>query len=210
MRPLLKYCGNHSLNDVIVTAKSRADYLGFVFAPSKRCVTAQQVSRWLKEVEVSQKIVGVFVNATLREIEEVMEEVSLDVIQCHGEEPPEFVTTLKEKYQKNVWKVIHHSKSGLQTMQAYRHKVDGFVIDSKVAGQRGGTGVQFDWQVIPEYQQEAKNQQVPCFIAGGINVSTITQLLEYNPIGIDLSSGIERDGRKSTTIKNNFEERLFL
>ncbi len=208
MKSLLKYCGNHSLEDIVITAQSSADYLGFVFAPSKRQVNARQVGQWLKKVEVSQQIVGVFVNPTFREIDAVLEEVSLDVIQCHGEEQPEFLKTIKEKYHITVWKVIHHSSNALATMQTFRGIADGFVIDSKVRGQRGGTGVQFDWKAIPLYQQEAISQQVPYFIAGGINVSTITQLLSYDPIGIDLSSGIEINGRKSSEVKKQFEELL--
>lgn len=208
--PLLKYCGNHSVEDVVVTANSKASYLGFVFAPSKRCVTGEQVRQWLANVRVGQQLVGVFVNATIEEIEKVLIDVPLDVIQCHGAETPEFIKELKQRCNKLVWKVIHHSETGLETMKKYRGVVDGFVIDSKIPGLAGGTGVTFDWEAIPNYQQEAEFQQVSCFIAGGINPNTVQDLLQYNPIGIDLSSGIEENGRKSENVKNLFEKRLFI
>lgn len=207
--PLLKYCGNYSFKDVQITANSRANYLGFIFAESKRSVTPQQVQQWLKKISVQQKIVGVFVNARLEEIEHVTSQLPLDVIQCHGEETTEDILALKASLKQQVWKVIHHNQNSLELMKQFDGLVDGYVIDSKVSGLRGGTGVKFDWSSIPVYQKEALRQQVPLFIAGGINPQTISELLQYEPLGIDLSSGIEENGRKSTEIKNQLEERLF-
>lgn len=207
--PVLKYCGNHSYEDVQITANSRANYLGFVFANSKRAVTAHQVLQWLEKIQITQKLVGVFVNATLGEIEYVSSQIPLDVIQCHGEETPDYILTLKATLKQQIWKVIHHSQNGLEQMKNYDGLVDGYVIDSKVSGQRGGTGQTFDWSSVPSYQKEALRQQVPVFIAGGINPQTVKELLLYQPVGIDLSSGIEEDGRKSNEIKNQLEERVF-
>lgn len=209
MKPLLKYCGNASFQDIIITANSQGDFLGFVFAKSKRQVNSNDVKRWLEEKPVTQQIVGVFVNPTLAEVGAVLKDVSLDIIQCHGEESPTFIKELKQLYSKPVWKVIHHSNKGIEMMKQYRGIVDGFVIDSRVGNERGGTGVQFDWQAIPLYQKEAEFQQVPYFIAGGINETTIEELLSYQPYGIDLASGIEQNGRKSEKIKEQFEKRLY-
>ncbi|OIJ15844.1 N-(5'-phosphoribosyl)anthranilate isomerase [Anaerobacillus arseniciselenatis] len=208
--PLLKYCGNHSLEDIKVATNSSAHYLGFVFAESKRCVTPSEVKEWLSKVEVSQKLVGVFVNAPIDQIQLAVENIALDVIQCHGEETVEEILALKATFKQKVWKVIHHSETAINLMKQYEGVVDGYVIDSKVKGVRGGTGVTFDWSAIPAYKREAEKQKVPCFIAGGINVSTINELLQYDPGGIDLSSGIEVSGRKSEKIKKQFEERLFV
>lgn len=207
--PVLKYCGNHSYQDVQITANSRAHYLGFVFAESKRSVTAHQVQQWLEKIQIPQKLVGVFVNATLGEIEYVSSRIRLDVIQCHGDETPDYILTLKASLKQRIWKVIHHSQNGIEKMKQYDGLVDGYVIDSKVSGQRGGTGQTFDWSSIPSYQKEAFRQQVPIFIAGGINPQTVKELLLYQPVGIDLSSGIEENGRKSSEIKNQLEERVF-
>lgn len=205
----LKYCGNHSLQDVMITSQSRADYLGFVFATSKRKVSPQQVKDWLDQVKVKQKLVGVFVNAPLEDIKIVCRHVELDVIQLHGEETPEDVSQLKHQLQKEVWKVIYHSPQGLDKMREFSSIADGYVVDSKIGNQRGGTGVTFDWSAVPLYQQEAINQKAKCFIAGGINPETVQKLLSYHPIGVDLSSGIETDGQKDEFKKNLLEERLF-
>ncbi|MCD8501127.1 MAG: phosphoribosylanthranilate isomerase [Bacillaceae bacterium] len=209
MTPLLKYCGNHHFQDVLITSKSRANYLGFIFAKSKRQVQAKQVNKWLEQLMVRQKIVGVFVNSTLEEIEQICREVPLDIIQCHGDETPEEVAKIKQKLKKEVWKVVHHSPQALKQMQTYFKIADGYVIDSKVGNRRGGTGIAFDWDFIPTYQKEAIRQSAKCFIAGGINPNTIQELLPYQPLGIDLSSGIEIDGKKSEEMKNILEERLF-
>lgn len=209
MRPLLKYCGNHHLEDVNVTSQSQAKYLGFIFAKSKRQVQANQVSDWLKQLNVRQKIVGVFVNADIDEIEQVCKIAPIDIIQCHGEETPEVLAEMKQRLKKEIWKVIHHSPQALQLMQTYSTIADGYVIDSKVGNQRGGTGVTFDWRSVPAYQQEATRQRAKCFIAGGIDPQTIKELLHYQPLGIDLSSGIETEGKKDEHKKNLLEERLF-
>src|SRR5690606_13536208 len=165
-RPLIKYCGNKSLEDLQVIVKTKADYVGFIFANSKRMVKATDLKKWLEEVDLNGKqTVGVFVNAALEEIEAVLDSVQLSVIQCHGTVSIDFIKLVKEKTGCNVWKVIHHDKHALKTMQEYAGAADGYVVDTKVTNMWGGTGVSFDWKSIPIYQQEASRQAVPCFIA---------------------------------------------
>ncbi|MBU8907252.1 phosphoribosylanthranilate isomerase [Desertibacillus haloalkaliphilus] len=210
MRPLLKYCGNHSLSDLQATLESNADFIGVVFAESKRQVTADQVVEWLKEVELSpqQQLVGLFVNPSVTEIDDVLQRVPLQVIQCHGNESKELVSSIKQTFGLPVWKVIHHHKGGLEQMKSFHGVCDGFVVDSKVKGQWGGTGETFDWSSVPPYLEEGKRQGVPVFIAGGINPNNVTKLLSFHPTGIDISSGIERDGQKDKAEISRLEERL--
>ncbi|BAB05381.1 phosphoribosylanthranilate isomerase [Halalkalibacterium halodurans] len=199
MQPMLKYCGNRSLEDVQAAATSKADYLGFVFAKSKRQVTVNEVTRWLDQVNVNgKKLVALFVNEPIDQIVNVVKQGPFDVIQCHGTENRDYIMTLKERIDLPVWKAIHHSGQGLQMMRALEGVVEAFVVDAKVEGQWGGTGQSFDWHVVPLYLQEGKRQQVPVFIAGGINPHNVELLLPYGPCGIDISSGIEENGQKSS------------
>ncbi len=210
MRPLLKYCGNHSLSDLQQVRDSEADYVGVVFASSGRQVTATSLALWLNKVTLNnkQKLVGLFVNPTLEEITNVIKEVPLDIIQLHGTETPEFVAEIKEKCQLPLWKVIHHEIDALKKMEAYSSIVTAFVIDSKVKGAWGGTGITFDWSHIPTYIQEGRRLNLPVFIAGGINGENISDLLTYEPDGIDISSGIERNGMKDIDEMKRIEKRI--
>ncbi|KHE67305.1 phosphoribosylanthranilate isomerase, partial [Halobacillus sp. BBL2006] len=133
---------------------------------------------------------------TLDEIEEVLHFVDLDVIQLHGNETVSDLLKIKEATGLPVWKVIHHQNDGRKQMDLFQGVADGYVIDSKVKGAYGGTGVRFDWEAVPGYRDFALEQGVPCLIAGGINTENIGELLSHKPEGIDLSSGIEMNEQK--------------
>lgn len=210
MLPLLKICGNHSALDVQVSSESTADYIGFVFAKSKRQVTNAQMKKWLqaKKGATNKKLVALFVNAPLEQIKAAIEGIPFDVIQCHGDETPEQVAEVKEETGVKVWKVIHHNEQAISVMKTYEGIADGYVIDCKVGDQWGGTGVSFDWHFVPSYIHEGKRQGVPVFIAGGITPNNVRNLLDYRPDGIDLSSGIEENGMKSPRLVEQLEERM--
>lgn len=211
MRPKLKYCGNHSLADVEITMDSRADYLGFIFTrKSRRAVSPFQAAAWLKQTGTMTKkeIVGVFANDSIGFIEKTARIVGLDVIQLHGNESPEFAAEIRKMTGVQVWKVLHHSCLALNTMRLYEGHVDGYVIDTKVSGQLGGTGLSFDWHHVPLYTQEAGRQRATCLIAGGIRPENVGSLLRYHPDGIDISSGIETDFHKDCERIRKIEEKV--
>ncbi|MGV3488089.1 MAG: phosphoribosylanthranilate isomerase [Tuberibacillus sp.] len=198
-RPLLKYCGQQSLEDLQLSAMSSADYLGFIFYDkSPRYVEPGNAGKWVRETGTKGKqLVGVFVNPTMEEINDVLQKVDLDVIQLHGSEKPDYALKVKKVFGKKVWKAIHHDSLAIHKMEAFSGKADGYVVDVKVKHLWGGTGQSFDWKAVPQYTDEAFRQDVPCFIAGGVSPQNIEQLLSYRPIGIDMASGIEHNGKKS-------------
>ncbi|OQP16851.1 phosphoribosylanthranilate isomerase [Geobacillus zalihae] len=205
----IKYCGNRSAEDVQAAIASEADYLGFIFAESRRNVSPSEVQQWLEPHKLGAKqLVGVFVNAPVRRIAAVAAELPLHVIQCHGRETPAELAAVKEAVPLSVWKAIHHGDGALAAMRQYAGIADGYVVDSRAAGAWGGTGVAFDWEAVPHYLEEAARQGVPCFIAGGITPDNIERLLVYRPDGIDISSGIETDGRKDPTKMKQIEEKI--
>jgi phosphoribosylanthranilate isomerase len=206
---MLKYCGNRSFQDWCTVTESKADFIGLIFAQSKRKVEPEQVKEWMKEQPLpDKKLVGVFVRAKLAEIQEVIETVPLDVIQCHGDETPEDVQEVKTNTGKIVWKAIHHDKNSIQKMKSFKGIADGYVIDTKTVNSWGGTGTSFDWDSIPNYLQEAKEQGVICFIAGGVNPSNVSSLVKFEPSGIDISSGIEQGEQKDPEMIKQIEKEV--
>lgn len=208
-KPLLKFCGVRTIDDLKIVSSSQADYIGFIFAESKRRVNPELVKEWLHEVDVStRKIVAVFVNPNVEELTDVLANVPIDVIQFHGQESIDQIKTVRETFAGSVWKALHHHPKTLEEMNFYKDVVDGFVIDSRIKGQFGGTGVSFDWSAVPRYIKFSVDQDKLCFIAGGVNESNIEKLLTFQPQGIDLSSGIEVDEKKCKDKIQQIEERV--
>ncbi|WP_187442049.1 phosphoribosylanthranilate isomerase [Sutcliffiella horikoshii] len=205
----LKFCGNKNLEDYEASNQTDADYLGFIFAESRRQVKPEQVAQWVAGVSPQNKrLVGIFVNQTIEEVLHAVRTVPLDTVQCHGDEDLTFIKELKSQCNVDIWKVIHHEdETSVEKLKPFIEIIDGFVVDKKVGNQYGGTGTSFNWEHIPLYDKFSKQYYIPYLIAGGINVDTIPKLLPYSPQGIDLSSGIEEDFVKSTE-KMNLIERM--
>lgn len=210
VRTQIKYCGNQSLDDLRCTIDSCANYLGLVFANSKRRVNEREVAVWLEKapLKTGQKLVGLFVNPAVEHVQTLLREVPLDIIQLHGRETRQQTAEIAQVTGLPVFKAIHHDQNALERMKEYEGVCAGYIIDCKVGGKCGGTGQTFDWTSIPCYQREAQRQHVPCFIAGGIDSENVEKLLGYQPDGIDLSSGIETNGCKDRRKINKLEERM--
>ena len=207
-KPVIKFCGVQSLNDLKVVCHSIADYIGFIFADSKRKVDPLLVAEWLQQVNTTKKIVAVFVNPSDEEVKNVLEHVPVDVIQFHGNETIDQITRIAMSFDGLIWKALHHHEKTIEEIELYQSNVDGFVIDSRLKGQWGGTGVRFDWNAVPAYINLAKRYDKLCLIAGGVNERNISELLSLQPQGIDLSSGIEIEQKKSSVKIRNIEERV--
>lgn len=208
---ILKYCGMTCAEDYQFALSSEATHIGFIFAKgSKRYVQPEEVSRWVSAFgKGGKKLVGIFVNEAMNEVEKTAEQVSLDVIQLHGNESVEDMKTLSIDRPTNIWKAIPHSEKAVEQMKEYASIVDAFLIDSKVKGQFGGTGHTFDWEFVPVYQKMADSLGIPCIIAGGIDFQNAMQLKAYKVDGIDVSSGIETDGRKDREKITKLEREIF-
>ncbi|MBS2969404.1 phosphoribosylanthranilate isomerase [Metabacillus sp. KIGAM252] len=209
-RPLLKYCGNKNREDYRLSSRSEADCIGFIFAESKRRTEPSEVKEWMDEFgKNGKKHVGVFVNPTLGEVEEACRILNLDAVQFHGEEPLSLLEEFKQRNGQEIWKAIRHGESALRKMAHYGPAADVFLIDSSVKGSWGGTGVSFDWSLAGSYIKQAEQMGKPCFIAGGVSPDNVIDLLKIDPAGIDLASGVERNGIKDERLLKNFEKRVF-
>ncbi len=203
----VKICGNQSLQDVQNVVELGFDYVGFVFAKSKRRVHPSEVKKWIKNIPEEIQTVGVFVNPTLEDLQNFLEEVPLDIVQLHGKETPSFVQEVVQNLPQRVWKALHYHEHILEEMERFKD-VDGFVIDSSVKGQFGGTGKTFNWDNVREYQAFADEKQKKLFIAGGINPENVHDLLQKEISGIDLASGVEVNSQKNKSLLRLLKERV--
>ncbi|WP_236570536.1 phosphoribosylanthranilate isomerase [Paenibacillus sp. An7] len=220
-KPLVKICG---LQDVEVLKSMKhltVDFIGFVFARSKRQVTAAQAADLVKvlsewQVRPLPRSVGVFVNPSVEEIEEVLRQVSLDVIQLHGDESPALCRELRAKFGVNVFKVFSLNNDPNQaaedidlSLAPYEGVIDAVLIDTFDPVYGGGSGRTFCWERSIPYQLWARKMQIPLFIAGGLEPDNVHELVNgYAPGGVDVSSGVETNGIKDLSKMTAFVERV--
>lgn len=205
----IKICGIKDTQTLGLLQELEVDYAGFVFAPSKRLVTPDQVQKLLEELDGYPKLVGVFVNPSREQLQETLSLVPLDVIQLHGEESVDFIKEYRERFSGQIWKAIRvtNRQQILPVIEHYRPYVDAFLVDAYHPTQAGGTGERFSWSEIPSIQERMK--ETPCFIAGGINGANVDELITtYGVTQIDISSGVETDGHKDPRKIREFVERV--
>ncbi|MFD2371759.1 phosphoribosylanthranilate isomerase [Brevibacillus sp. GCM10020057] len=205
----IKICGIKRAETLAQLASLGVDYAGFVFAPSRRRVEAAAARALLDAVPDHPPAVGVFVNPTLDELDEVLGQVPLAVVQLHGQESPEYCRIVKERYSLPVWKAlaVGGEDDAVSEIGRYAKAVGAFLFDTYDPGQAGGTGKRFSWEHIPQLQ--AACQDRTCIIAGGINAENVQELvLRYQAGMIDVSSGVETDGEKDTEKIKTLVERV--
>ena len=194
-RLLVKICGIRSLEDARFAAASGADAVGFVFwYMSPRRVDPEQAAAITAELPESVLRVGVFVDAPRDEIERVSQQVGLDLLQLHGEEPPEALEGLSRPALKAV---RVGPRFTAEEALRYSKTAHGIVVDTRLPGETqmpGGTGVPFDWSLVANLAE-----QVPfLMLAGGLSPTNVAQAVRaVRPDAVDVSSGVERmPGRK--------------
>ena len=207
-------CGISKVETIPAIIDAKPDYMGLVFAPSKRQVTVEQAKTLVEELykqnvvgnnsEVEQtepvtsldtassetiKTVGVFVNETVENLLKIAEEVKLDVIQLHGDEDESFIQILKEQSNVEVWKAVQ-VRSAADAEKWIDSSADMLLFDAYHKDERGGTGEVFDWSSLDEFDR-------PFMLAGGIDSTNVARAIRtVRPYGIDISSGIETEGVK--------------
>jgi len=217
--PLVKICGLTNLRDAKLAAKLGARYLGFIFyKPSLRNIkieNARKIVQSIKKTFPKVQIVGVFVDATEKNILKIAQEVQLDLIQLHGKETPALCKKLKSVGYK-VWKAIRvKTVRDLQRSEKFFTICDGILFDTYIKGKPGGTGKTFDWSLLychPEivegsFCKELKFKRPDFFIlSGGLNAENISEAKKIvQPDVLDISSGVEKipgkkDSKKLQTV----------
>ena len=195
----VKICGIKDKNHALAAVEAGADFIGLVFAPSRRQVTpaeAYELASAVKKSGSTTEVVGVFVNIAPSEINKIAALCALDWVQLSGDESWEYCREL-------IKPIIKAIRIGQQCPEEiYAELVAGSkllsrqkfiaLLDSQVEGKYGGTGLTFDWKLA---QQVAK--RFPTIIAGGLNPENVAQAIELAaPWGVDVSSGVEVGGVK--------------
>ncbi|WP_430170566.1 phosphoribosylanthranilate isomerase [Paenibacillus lautus] len=204
MSTALKICGLQSVEVLKSMINLPVDYIGFVFAKSRRKVSPQQAAQLMQVLREwdHDKIpaaVGVLVNPDLNELEELLREAALDVVQLHGQESPQFCREVKKRFPVSVFKAVsiesdRPEAERLSALDPYAGGIDGLLIDTYDPVYGGGSGKTFAWDLIPPYQQWAKRQGIPLFVAGGLDSDNVSHLIgQYAPYGVDVSSGVESE-----------------
>ena len=189
--PKIKMCGISKVETIPAVVDAKPDYMGLVFAPSKRQVTVEQAKTLVAELHKQYEIktVGVFVNETIENLLKIAEEVKLDVIQLHGDEDEAFIQTLKEQSNVEVWKAVQ-VRSAADAEKWIDSSADMLLFDAYHKDERGGTGEVFDWSSLDAFER-------PFMLAGGIDSTNVARAIRtVRPYGIDISSGIETEGVK--------------
>ena len=183
----IKICGLRRLEDVEMVNRHKPDYIGFVFADSKRKVS-HEFAAYMKDNLSSDIIsVGVFVDAEIDEIVELFGDGVIDIAQLHGSESEDYIRNLKEKtdYKLKIINAIEMSDE-LDLLEYDNSIADYLLLDSGK-----GSGKTFDWSLIRD------DLDKEFFLAGGIDVSNVGEAIrKFNPYAIDLSSSLETDGFK--------------
>ena len=184
MQTKVKICGMTDAATIQTAIDHKVDYLGFVFYPkSPRNLTPKQATLLTKNIPSHINKVAVIVNETDQFIEYIKND--FDTFQLHGDEDLNRVKELKKKYNKKIIKAIKVTdENSAKKFQQFEDEVDMFLFDSPAMEK----SAKFNWQIL----QNLKITK-PYLIAGSININNIDEVLKYNPYGIDVSGGVEKN-----------------
>ena len=182
----IKLCGMTCPADIAAANRLKPDYVGFVFAQkSRRCVTPETAAKLRALLAPEIRAVGVFVNAAPEQVAALLEQDVLDAAQLHGQEDEAYLADLRNRTKKPLIRAFRVETA--QDLAAAMHSTaDCVLLDSGT----GGTGKAFDWTLLEHFGREY-------FLAGGLNAENVAQAVRrLAPFGVDVSSGIETNGRK--------------
>jgi len=206
--PKIKMCGMMKEVDIDYVNELLPDYVGFVFANTRRKISLEQAKKFRAKLNPSIPAVGVFVDESISNIRQLVVEGAIDMVQLHGSEDEEYITTLKSVIAPRQIPLIKAIKvTCAEDILACKDlPVDYLLLDTYRAGVLGGTGETFSWMVIDEVRDEGTSTIFgkPFFLAGGLTAENLPKAMAYNAYGYDLSSGIEESGSK------NYEKMKFV
>ncbi|WP_088012419.1 phosphoribosylanthranilate isomerase [Gottfriedia acidiceleris] len=196
----VKICGITDLKTAKCAINAGADAIGFVFAESKRQIEISEAKKIVESLPVSVLKIGVFVNETKETLESIYQEVGLTHLQLHGDETPEFcrslsfpvIKALRVQSEKDVEKIAEYD-------------CDYILVDSPSGKYRGGNGTTFNWELV----QSKKIDNL--ILAGGLTIENVIPATSVvKPIMVDVSSGVETNGKKDEEKIKSFIKKVKL
>ncbi|HMG87831.1 MAG TPA: phosphoribosylanthranilate isomerase [Terracidiphilus sp.] len=192
----IKICGNTSLEDATLAAEAGADALGFVFAPSPRHVTREQVAKIIPHLPPAIEKIGVFVDATFEEIEAIVSACNLTGVQLQFEANPDTRSQLRDKFGPNlrILQTLHFNPAIAEQAAALApdRNIDALLVDSRTATAVGGTGIALDWTGAASTLFGTPGTHHKLVAAGGLTPENVSEAIAVlNPWGVDVVSGVE-------------------
>jgi len=197
----IKICGNTSLADAQLAVDAGADAVGFVFAPSPRCVTPEQVAAITQHLPTSIEKIGVFVDADFDTIAGAVEQAGLTGVQLHSGGEESLSARLRDRFGSGlrILRVIHFGEDVGRQLQAAKADVciDAVLVDSRTATAVGGTGIRFDWKAARASIFSGESP-LKLIAAGGLTPANVAEAIAtLSPWGVDVVTGVESSpGRK--------------
>ncbi|MCQ6277756.1 phosphoribosylanthranilate isomerase [Bacillus sp. EB600] len=196
----VKICGITDVNTALAAVDSGADAIGFVFAESKRRIEEEKAREIIAELPDDIMKVGVFVNEEQAEIERIAAKVGLTHVQLHGNESPEFCRGLSLPVIK-AYSV--EGKDRLAELKQF--PCEFLLLDGPKGKYHGGNGLVFDWSILKNQDSFGKK----IILAGGLNEGNVIKALgEAQPYMVDVSSGVETDGKKDVQKIQRFIDKV--
>jgi len=196
----IKICGLKDKVCALAAAEAGADFVGMIFAPSKRQIDparAREIVDVVKGCATTPLVVGVFVNEEASEVNRIADFCGLDWIQLSGDESWEYCCEIERPIVKAI-RVGGHKDSQeiISELEVWTDKLGErrhlFLLDSEVKDKYGGTGIAFDWKLA-----SAVAEKFPLVMAGGLSPENVAEAIEMvSPWGVDVSSGVEVEGAK--------------
>ena len=210
----VKICGITNIDDARMVADSGADAIGLNFySKSSRFISIEQAESIIAALPDAAHRVGLFVNSTDDEVCRTYDHLQLDLIQLHGNEPPEFLTSLGGR---PVLRAFRLGSGGVRPVLSYLNECEslgcppaGVLIDAYQPGQFGGTGETADWDRLAD--ERTQFNDLPLILAGGLRADNVAEAIQkVKPDGVDTASGVEKTtGKKDAESVRNFVAAAF-
>ena len=205
---IVKICGIQTEDVLLCCEKNNVNFFGMIFYKKSPRNISIENAIYLQKISENLNIsgVGVFVNKNFNELEDIIKNLKLRFVQLHGSEDNTYIKNIKKVGVKIIKSISVSNKEDLNKINKYE-SADYILFDYKpLKGELpGGNAKNFDWNILKNLETKK-----PWFLSGGINTNNIQQILnDINPIGVDLSSGVEKElGIKDNHIINNFIVKL--
>ena len=187
----IKICGLKRPEDIRIVNRLKPDFVGFVFAESKRKIDKKQAEKLREALDPDIPAVGVFVNEPI-----------IQLVQLHGNEDDCYIEEIRKNLPDTPLIKAVRVQSKEQILEAEKLDVDYLLLDTYVKGQYGGSGTGFDKALIPKLTK-------PYFLAGGLDAENVNEnISRCNSFAVDVSSAVETDGVKDETKIEEFIERV--
>lgn len=207
----VKICGLKTLADVEKVNRCLPEYIGFVFADTRRFVTDEQALCMRQALDQRIMAVGVFVNEPIGHVVRLCDRGIINMVQLHGEESETYIQELKQKTDITVIKAVK-VQSVDQVSMLMSQEADYMLFDTYKKGAPGGTGERFPLEILEKSLEKlkVKGQTIkPYFLAGGLDCQNVTEVLgKVDCFAVDVSTGVETDGVKDEIKIKKFIENV--